>query len=52
MINYVLQNELYHKEYVEYATNAGLVVRADYKFEDGPTAAPGPAARGFTAPYG
>jgi len=35
LINYVLQNNLYHKEYVEYATNAGLVVTADYTFEDG-----------------
>jgi formate dehydrogenase major subunit len=35
LINYVLENNLYHKEYVEYATNAGLVVSADYKFEDG-----------------
>ncbi|RSM86300.1 formate dehydrogenase-N subunit alpha [Kibdelosporangium aridum] len=35
LINYVLENNLYHKEYVEYATNAGFVVSADYKFEDG-----------------
>src|SRR5256886_455613 len=35
LINYVLQNNLYHKEYVEFATNAGLVVSADYKFDNG-----------------
>jgi formate dehydrogenase major subunit len=35
LINYVLENNLYHKEYVEFATNAGLVVSADYKFENG-----------------
>jgi formate dehydrogenase major subunit len=35
LINYVLQNNLYHKEYVEYATNAGLVVSPDYKFDNG-----------------
>ncbi|HEV2917751.1 MAG TPA: molybdopterin-dependent oxidoreductase, partial [Actinomycetota bacterium] len=35
LINYVLENELYHEEYVEYATNAGLVVTADYSFTDG-----------------
>ena len=27
LINYVLQNNLFHDEYVRYATNAGLVVR-------------------------
>jgi formate dehydrogenase major subunit len=35
LINYVLQNNLYHKEYVSYATNAGFVVSADYAFDDG-----------------
>ncbi|HEU5107527.1 MAG TPA: formate dehydrogenase-N subunit alpha [Micromonosporaceae bacterium] len=35
LINYVLQNELYHKEYVDWATNAGHVVSADYAFTDG-----------------
>ncbi|HEY2959911.1 MAG TPA: formate dehydrogenase-N subunit alpha [Actinomycetota bacterium] len=35
LINYVLANNLYHKEYVRWATNAGLVVKKDYKFEDG-----------------
>lgn len=35
LINYVLENDLYHKEYVEYATNAGLVVSEDYEFNEG-----------------
>jgi formate dehydrogenase major subunit len=35
LINYVLQNNLYHKEYVEFATNAGLVVAEGYEFKDG-----------------
>ncbi|MQA62479.1 MAG: formate dehydrogenase-N subunit alpha [Actinophytocola sp.] len=35
LINYVLENDLYHKEYVEYATNAGLVVSEDYEFDEG-----------------
>ena len=35
LINYVLQNELYHKEYVTWATNAALVVKEGYEFKDG-----------------
>jgi formate dehydrogenase major subunit len=35
LINYVLENELYHKEYVDFATNAGFVVSAAYAFDDG-----------------
>jgi formate dehydrogenase major subunit len=35
LINYVLENELYHKEYVSYATNAGFVVSPEYAFDDG-----------------
>lgn len=35
LINYVLTNDLYHREYVEYATNAGFVVSEDYQFQDG-----------------
>ncbi len=35
LINYVLQNELYHKEYVQYATNAAFVVKEGYAFKDG-----------------
>lgn len=35
LINHVLQNNLYHKEYVEFATNAAFVVKEGYKFEDG-----------------
>jgi formate dehydrogenase major subunit len=35
LINYVLQNKLYHEEYVRNYTNAGLVVDKSYRFEDG-----------------
>jgi formate dehydrogenase major subunit len=35
LINYVLSNDLYHREYVEWATNAAFVVTSEYKFEDG-----------------
>jgi formate dehydrogenase major subunit len=35
LINYVLQNNLFHREYVEFATNAGLVVKEGYEFKDG-----------------
>jgi len=35
LINYVLQNKLYHDEYVRFATNAGLVVKDTYAFNDG-----------------
>jgi formate dehydrogenase major subunit len=35
LINYVLENELYHDEYVRRYTNAAFVVKDNYKFEDG-----------------
>jgi formate dehydrogenase major subunit len=35
LINYVLQNELYHDEYVRDYTNAAFVVSKDYSFDDG-----------------
>lgn len=35
MINYILENELYHKEYVENYTNASYIVSDDFTFEDG-----------------
>lgn len=35
LINYVLQNNLIHREYVQFATNAGLVVKDAYAFTDG-----------------
>src|SRR5262245_62021854 len=35
LINYVLQNDLFHKEYVEYATNAAFVVKDGYAFNEG-----------------
>ena len=35
LINYVLQNRLYHAEYVAHATNAAFVVKQGYGFSDG-----------------
>ena len=35
MINYVLENNLYHKEYVVNYTNASFIVKEDYDFKDG-----------------
>ena len=35
MINYILENKLYQKEYVLNYTNASVVVGKDYDFKDG-----------------
>ena len=35
MINYILQNELYHKEYVLAYTNASYLIADGYDFKDG-----------------
>ena len=35
LINYVLENKLFHEEYVRFATNAGFVVKEGYAFQDG-----------------
>src|SRR6266511_1194210 len=35
LINYVLQNNLQHDEYVRRYTNAAFVVKKDYRFKDG-----------------
>ncbi len=35
MINYILENKLYHEEYVVNYTNAGLIVEDTYTFDDG-----------------
>ncbi|MDD3073871.1 MAG: formate dehydrogenase-N subunit alpha [Syntrophomonas sp.] len=35
MINYILENNLYHKEYVVNYTNAAFLVRDDFDFKDG-----------------
>src|SRR5919109_2958928 len=35
LINYVLQNKLYHDDYVRNYTNAAFVVDKDYSFKDG-----------------
>lgn len=35
LINYVLQNKLYHEEYVKNYTNASFIVKQGYDFKDG-----------------
>jgi len=35
LINYVLQNDLYHADYVKNYTNASFIVREGYDFKDG-----------------
>ncbi len=35
LINYVLQNNLYHDEYVKHYTNASFIVKEGYGFKDG-----------------
>ena len=35
LINYVIQNNLYHKDYVANYTNAAFVVNKDFAFQDG-----------------
>src|SRR4029450_3804107 len=35
LINYVLQNNLFHNDYVQFATNAGFVVKEGYSFNEG-----------------
>lgn len=35
LINYVLQNNLYHAEYVKNYTNASFIINKDFKFNDG-----------------
>jgi formate dehydrogenase major subunit len=49
LINYVLQNNLYHADYVNYATNAGLVVKEGYDFKDGIFNGYDPAKRTYDA---
>ena len=35
LINYVIQNNLYHKEYVANYTNAAFLINKDFAFHDG-----------------
>ncbi len=35
LINYVIQNNKYHDEYVKNYTNASFIINKDYKFKDG-----------------
>jgi formate dehydrogenase major subunit len=47
LINYVLQNNLFHDEYVRNYTNASFLVRTDYAFNDGLFSGYNPNARTY-----
>jgi formate dehydrogenase major subunit len=47
LINYVLENRLYHDEYVREYTNAAFVVSKDYEFKDGLFNGYDPEARAY-----
>ncbi|PKM47282.1 MAG: formate dehydrogenase-N subunit alpha [Firmicutes bacterium HGW-Firmicutes-8] len=48
MFNYILQNNLYNKEYVLNFTNAAVVIVPEYKFEDGLFSGYDPAKRKYS----
>jgi formate dehydrogenase major subunit len=35
MVNYIIQNELYHKDYIVNYTNAAFVIRPEFAYQDG-----------------
>ncbi len=47
LINYILENELYHKEYVAEYTNASFLVNPDFGFDDGLFVGYNPDKRGY-----
>ena len=51
MLNYIIQNRLYHKEYVTHYTNAGFVLNSRYGFEDGLFAGYNEKARSYDKSY-
>ncbi len=47
LINYVLENELYHEDYVKQHTNASFIVAQEYDFSDGLFSGYDPDAREY-----
>src|SRR5437870_2523442 len=47
LMNYVLQNELYHKDYVVNHTNASFIVKKEFGFKDGLFSGYDPATRKY-----
>ena len=47
MVNYILENKLYHEDYVRLYTNAAFVVCDEFKFEDGVFSGYNPAKRTY-----
>jgi len=48
LVNYVLEHELYHEDYVKLHTNASFIVAEGFKFEDGLFSGYDEAARSYT----
>jgi formate dehydrogenase major subunit len=48
LINYVLQNNLFHNDYVQFATNAGFVIKDGFSFTEGLFNGYDPQKRAYT----
>ncbi len=51
MINYILSNDLYFKEYVAYYTNCSFILNKKYSFKDGLFAGYNPKTRSYDKSY-
>jgi formate dehydrogenase major subunit len=51
MINYIMQNDLYFKEYLAYYTNASFILGKKYGFKDGLFAGYNPKTRSYDKSY-
>src|SRR2546423_10155492 len=47
LINYVIQNKLYHEEYVKNYTNASFIVKKNFDFKDGLFTGYNPSTRSY-----
>src|SRR5947207_10764579 len=47
LINYVIQNKLYHEDYVKNYTNASFIVKEGFDFKDGLFSGYNPATRSY-----
>src|SRR5205809_4925567 len=50
LINYVLQNKLYHEDYVKNYTNASFIVKQGFDFKDGLFSGYNPSTRSYDTP--
>jgi len=51
MINYIIQNKLYHEEYLAYYTNASFIVSKKYGFKDGLFSGYNPKTKSYDKSY-